>query len=280
MALDGQFSAAHEVLSRYAEASEELPIDRVVAFYGPIPQSFRILCLDTWTEIHNHFRAFLAEMDFHLACAEICTDADPHYWDRKLDLGAEDSRTQLNHCPGVYIENLNTVIVSRFYLPHSIDQRKVGRPYADTAEQNYWLEVPVAFARKAIRHDTGHAINRLMKSVWGIWASETPEFQYAYEADIAALGGREAARAKGYYYVRHHDDHRGRDETFAELWQCSFDQESYGLMPRLWPSTFAYVEEFNSQFQLAWEDYEEAKCARPQDSNRFMPAVWLAAKNQ
>lgn len=125
----------------------------------------------------------------------------------------DNVRKHRNQSPGVYDKKAKIAYVFEYVLNRDAVPIIGQKPDAAAVAAGLWhRHGPKAIAR-ITRHETWHAVdyNAGLPSRW-------PGFRRAYEDDIAALGGKQAAREAGLgYFIQDDIPHRGASETFAEI---------------------------------------------------------------
>lgn len=125
----------------------------------------------------------------------------------------DNVRKHRNQSPGVYDKKSKIAYAFEYVLSRDAVPIIGQKPDAAAVAAGLWhRHGPRAIAR-ITRHEIWHAVdyNAGLPSRW-------PAFRRAYEEDIAALGGKKAARdADLGYFIQDDIPHRGASEAFAEI---------------------------------------------------------------
>ncbi len=226
--LDSQvsFSGATHVLLRYAAASA----------YLRLPAELRRYLA------HHRVRFVLG---LYYDAAALTGPQEALSPDRRDNL-----RRHRNQSPGVYDKREKIAYAFAFRLRNDVQPTIGQQPDAQSVAAGTWQINGTRAIARITRHEVWHALD----DISGL-RSRRPAFRQAYLADVAALGGAEAARRAGLgYFIQDDIPYRGQSEVFAE---CGAALNGGGVRGKeilaAFPNCSRVVAQFQAELIVAWQ---------------------------
>jgi hypothetical protein len=164
-----------------------------IEFHGAMTPEYRLGMVEGYQQIPESVRNYLREQGTRISIGATRDDIHPENGKAYLQTHLDDTRVHQNQASGVYYGGSNEVVVTQ--LEYNTERRpEIGeRPDARGIAKGNWLIKSAQASTNVLRHEVGHAIDAMCGGI-----SNSPGFRQAYEADVAALGGADTARKKGW----------------------------------------------------------------------------------
>lgn len=222
--------------------------------YSAVGGAFMAALRDTHNAYPPAIRSFFEHARFengkrlHIRTARLHTDTRDDEARRTPDK-KDDKRTHFNHVSGRFSGRDGALHVFEFTLRQypgiPIETMDMMDAQDPSENPHVWFKTAVA---DVYRHEGGHSVSSLLGRL-----GEQPGFIEAWKADVAALGGEDAARKKRWgYFIQ--DGAQGREEVIADLWA-----ERAGSPKQLRPvsAAFPHCEVWFSKFYDRFVDHLE-----------------------
>lgn len=162
----------------------------------------------------------------------------------------DNLRRHRNQSPGVYDKKARIAYAFAFRLRSDVQPAIGQQPDAAGVAAGTWQINGTRAIARITRHEVWHALD----DVAGL-RSRRPAFRRAYQHDVAALGGPEAARRAGWgYFIQDDIPHRGPSEVFAE---CGAALNGGGVRGKdvllAFPHCARIVAQFQAEVIAAWQ---------------------------
>jgi hypothetical protein len=212
-----------------------------IEFFGTTTPDFRRAIVETYLSVSPTIRSLLEEKGVRIFVGGIKTDiwpenvlgkshaSDDHPNERSASFWARASAIGISQHVHIYGGSANELTLE------GLEKR-----------QWLWSEGSDKSAKTDLLHELGHALDYHLGE-----PSKNNWFREAYEKDIAALGGIQGAKNKGWdYYVQEGNPALGYAETFAEIFSLLNGGERNNPITAAFPSTTKAIKHYMAKFEL------------------------------
>jgi len=230
-----------------------IDVQNGIEFTGHITREFQEAVVNEYQRLPLATRHYLRDQKMRFLVGSVQDDNAPDRAGEFFKPSQDDWRVHHSQSAGWYNFDKNRIKISQYVFDASIKPDVGQRPdMANLLLTQTWKILSYKRLGNTLRHEFGHAIDRNFNTL-----SDTREFQDAYSKDLAALGGIDGAREKGFgYFVQ---DDVGRKEAFADVWAELHGGGCKGRkILKAFPSCAQYVKDFQAKFEEAYQVGEGA----------------------